>query len=281
LCIVAAAVLWSSSGLFAKAPIFDDWPLESRGILLAFWRAMFAGVLLIPAVRRPKWDRKLIPLCIAFTAMNVTYLSAMTETTAANAIWLQSTAPWWVLLVGVCVLGEPFPRSERVPLLVGGAGLAIILWFELQGQGRLGVLCGLASGLAYSGVVLSLRALRGLDTVWIVAVAHLVTAAVIFPYVLYLDTWPTRGQLPVLAGFGLFQKALPYVLFARGLRTVGSQEATVIGLLEPILLPLWVYLAWDEIPAPWTFVGGGMILAGLVLRYGVPLVRGRWRGVRG
>src|SRR5262245_497211 len=103
LCVVAAAVLWSSSGLFAKAPIFDDWPIESRGVLLAFWRATFAGLLLIPAVRRPKWDRKLIPLCIAFTAMNVTYLSAMTETTAANAIWLQSTAPWWVFLVGVLV----------------------------------------------------------------------------------------------------------------------------------------------------------------------------------
>jgi len=277
LLVAVAAILWSSSGLFAKATTFAVWPVDSRGILLAFWRAAFAGLLLLPAVRRPQWDVRLVPLCAAFAVMNVTYLSAMTLTTAANAIWLQSTAPWWVLLVGVLVLGEAFPRSDKVPLLVGGLGLAIILWFELQGQGRTGILCGLVSGFSYAGVVLSLRALRGLDTVWIVAVAHLVTAALIFPVVVYLDTWPTMRQLPVLAGFGVLQMALPYVLFARGLRSITSQEATVIGLLEPVLLPVWVYLAWDEVPAPWTIVGGGLILAGLVLRYGVPWWRGRSR----
>ena len=275
LSVALAAVMWSSSGLFAKATTFEVWPVEDRGVLLAFWRAAFAGLLLLPAVRRPKCDIKLVPLCVAFAVMNVTYLSAMTLTTAANAIWLQSTAPWWVFLVGVFVLGQRFARSERLPLVVGGLGLAVILWFEVRGQARAGVLCGLVSGFSYAGVVLSLRALRGLDTVWIVAVAHLVTAFVIFPYVAYLNIWPTMVQLPVLAGFGLFQMALPYVLFARGLRAITSQEATVIGLLEPILLPVWVYLAWDEVPAPWTLVGGGLILTGLILRYGVPLLRGR------
>ena len=68
---------------------------------------------------------------------------------------------------------------------------------------------------------------------------------------------------------------LPYVFFARGLKSVTSQEATGIGLLEPLLLPVWVYLAWSETPAPWTLVGGGLILASLVLRYGVPLLRKR------
>ncbi|REK18179.1 MAG: DMT family transporter [Planctomycetota bacterium] len=275
LLVALAAVMWSTSGLFAKATMFEVWAPEDRGILLAFWRAAFAGVLLLPAVRRPRWDVKLIPLCLAFTLMNVTYLSAMSLTTAANSIWLQSTAPWWVLLVGVLVLGEPFPRSERLPLVIGGLGLAIILGFEVQGQARAGVLCGLVSGFAYASVVLCLRALRALDTVWIVAVAHLVTAVLIFPYVAYLNVWPTPMQLPVLAGFGLIQMALPYVCFARGLRSITSQEATVIGLLEPILLPVWVYLAWNEVPAPWTIVGGGLILTGLVLRYGIPLLRRR------
>jgi drug/metabolite transporter (DMT)-like permease len=276
--IALAAIMWSSSGLFAKAETFDVWPADSRGVILAFWRAAFAGLLLLPGVRKPQWDIKLIPLCAAFAVMNVTYLSAMTLTTAANAIWLQSTAPWWVLLVGVLFLGEPFPRGERLPLAIGGLGLAVILWFEVQGQDRAGVVCGLISGFTYAGVVLSLRALRGLDTVWIVAVAHLVTAACIFPYVAWLDIWPTTSQLPVLAGFGMLQMALPYVFFARGLRTVTSQEATVIGLLEPILLPVWVYLAWDEVPAPWTVIGGALILVGLVLRYGVPLWRNRRPG---
>lgn len=273
--VALAAVMWSSSGLFVKATIFEGWPPEMRGLLLAFWRALFAGVLLLPAVRRPQWDARLVPLCLAFAVMNVMYLSAMTLTTAANAIWLQSTAPWWVLFVGVVVLGGPFPRSERIPLVVGGLGMAVILWFELAGQARAGVACGLVSGLAYACVVLSLRALRGLETVWIVAVAHLVTAVAILPYVIWANVWPTPLQTSVLAGFGLFQMALPYVFFARGLRSITSQEATGIGLLEPILLPVWVYLAWGEAPAPWTLVGGGLILAGLVARYAAPQLAAR------
>ena len=273
--VALAAIMWSSSGLFAKATTFEVWPPESRGLLLAFWRAAFAGMLLLPAVRKPKWDARLVPLCFAFLVMNITYLSAMSLTTAANAIWLQSTAPWWVFLVGVLLLGEPFPADQRLPLVLGGIGLAIILAFELQGQAQGGVLCGLVSGFSYAGVVLSLRALRGLDTVWIVSLALLVTAAALLPYVIYKNAWPSLGQLPVLAGFGFFQMALPYVFFARGLRAITSQEATVIGLLEPILLPIWVFLVWDELPAPWTLVGGGLILAALVLRYAVPWLRAR------
>ncbi len=265
--IAAAAVMWSSSGLFAKSPLFEVWPPETRGVLLAFWRALFAGLLLLPAVRRAKWDAGLIPLCVTFALMNVTYLSAMTLTTAANAIWLQSTAPWWVFLLGVVVLRQPFARRERVPLVIGGLGMAIILTFEVQGQAQAGVLCGLVSGLAYAGVVLCLRALRGHDAVWLVVVAHLTTAVAMLPYVAYLDAWPSAAQLPVLAAFGLFQMALPYVFFARGLRSISSQEATGIGLLEPLLLPLWVYLAWSEAPTPWTLVGGALILASLLLRY--------------
>ena len=110
--VVVAAVLWSSSGLFAKAPTFADWPADQRGVLLAFWRALFAGLLLLPFVRRPRWDMRLVPLCLTFAAMNLAYLSAMTLTTAANAIWLQSTAPWWVFLVGVVVLRQPFARAS-------------------------------------------------------------------------------------------------------------------------------------------------------------------------
>jgi drug/metabolite transporter (DMT)-like permease len=265
--VLLAAVMWSSSGLFAKASIFADWPIESRGLLLAFWRAAFAGVLLLPAVRKPQWNVRLIPLCAAFALMNVMYLSSMTLTTAANAIWLQSTAPWWVFLCGVLVLRQGVPRPERISLLVGGLGMSIILWFELQGQAQAGVLCGLVSGAAYAAVVMALRSLRGMETVWIVAVAHLATAAMIFPYMVYRGIWPSLLQLPVLAGFGFFQMALPYVFFARGLRSITSQEATAIGLLEPILLPVWVYLAWGELPAWWTFIGAVFILAGLVLRY--------------
>lgn len=275
LLVLAAVLLWSTSGLFARSGAFDVWPEGERGALLAFWRALFAGGLLVPFVRRPRLSRAMLPMTASFALMNATYLSALTLTSAANAIWLQSMAPLWVFAVGVMVLGEPFHRRDLLPLLCGLAGIGVILFFEIgqatrsdsNGSPPWGIVLGLVAGVSYAGVVLSLRRLRTEDSAWLVALNHLVAAAAMLPYVLYLDRWPTLAQLPVLAAFGVVQMGLPYVLFARSLRHITSQEATLIGLLEPLLMPLWVLLFVGERPAPWTLAGGGLILAGLVVRY--------------
>src|SRR5262245_43013048 len=97
LLVLAAAVMWSTSGFFVKAPYLAGWP----GPVLAFWRSAFACVVLWPMVRRPTWSWKLLPAAATFVAMNYTYLTAMAKGSAANAIWLQCTAPVWVLFVGV------------------------------------------------------------------------------------------------------------------------------------------------------------------------------------
>ena len=267
LLVVAAAVLWSSCGLFVKMPIFDAWPAGERGIVLAFWRALFAASLLAPMVRRPRWRPALLPLGLIFAAMSATYLAAMSLTTAANAIWLQSTAPWWVFCIGVLLLRERVARRDLVPLAFGVLGVGVILAFELRGQARLGVVFGLLAGLCYAGVVLLLRRLRAESTVWVVTVCHASTAALLLPWAVWLGVWPTGWQWLALVAFGGLQIALPYVLLARALRTISSQEAMGIALLEPVLTPLWSFAVRGEVPAVWTIVGAGLILTGLVLRY--------------
>lgn len=265
--ILAAAVLWSSSGLFAKAPIFEDWPAGERGPLLAFWRALFAGLLLAPLVRRPQWRWRMVPMTVSFTGMNATYLMAMTLTTAANAIWLQSTAPLWVFLLAWLLGQGGADRRDLVPLVAGMLGVGTILYFELARDAHLGIACGLVAGACYAGVVLSMRSLRAEDSTWLVVLNHLVAAGLLLPYVAYLGRWPSGTQLAVLAAFGLVQMGLPYVCFARGLRALTSQEAALVALCEPVLVPIWVLLAWGERPAPWTLAGGALIVGGLAWRY--------------
>ncbi len=267
LAMVAAAVMWSSSGLFAKMPLFDDWPPGWQGAMLAFWRSVFATTVLVPAIRRPRWNRYLVPLTVCFTLMNILYLTSMTRTTAANAIWLQSTAPWWVFLLGVFVLREPIARRDLVPLVFAVFGVGAILAFEVQGQAKFGVFCGLASGVAYAGVVLLMRQVRAENPGWIVALNHAVAALVLLPWILYLNRWPSPAQLAVLAVFGAFQMGIPYLLLLRALRSISSHEAVAIGLIEPVLVPFWAFLARGEQPAWWTILGAVMILVGLLLRY--------------
>ena len=272
LLIIGAALLWSSSGFFAKNPAFDSWPQHQRGLLLAFWRALFAGLLILPAVRRLSWKIKMAPMVACFAAMNATYLSAMVLTTAANAIWLQSTAPWWIFAIGCLALRQPLNRADLITLVPGGIGAGLILYHEIGGQAQIGILCGLASAVSFAGVVMFLRALRREDSAWLVSVNHLVTAALLIPFVITLGTFPTGIQWPLLIGFGFLQMALPYTLFARGLRSVSSLEASAIALLEPVLTPLWAYLVRGEVPAWWTIAGAALILLGLVIRYAAPLL---------
>jgi drug/metabolite transporter (DMT)-like permease len=272
LLVVTAAVMWSTSGLFAKAPLFVDWPPQQRGILLAFWRALFATLVLLPFVRKPRWHFALIPMVLAFAAMNYTFLSALTLTTAANAIWLQHTAPAWVFVIGVVFFRETVHSRDWVLLVCGVLGVGSILFFEIQGEQMAGIVFGLLSGLTYAGVILSIRQLRNMQAAWLIALNHLVTAGLFFPYVVHQGIWPSGPQLATLAGFGILQMGIPYVLFARGLRFVSGHEASGIALLEPLLVPLWVFLAWHNAaayqpPRWWTFCGGGLILMGLVMRY--------------
>jgi DME family drug/metabolite transporter len=269
--VVVAALMWSTSGLFAKAPLFD-WEKSDRGLILAFWRAAFAALVLLPVIRRPKWDLRLVPMTICFTVMCVTYLTAMTRTTAANAIWLQATSPWWAFLLAVLIFHEPVARRDLVPLGFGVLGVGTILLFELgihtegHAPDKVGVLCGLGAGVSYACVVLLMRRLRDQTSAWLIALNHLVATLLLLPWVLRAGFRPRPDQLAVLAGFGIFQMAIPYVLVCRALRTISPQEAIGICLIEPVLTPVWVLL-WGEVPAVWTVAGAVLILIGLVLRY--------------
>lgn len=271
--VIAAALLWSTSGLFAKAPIWEPWPEPVRGPLFAFWRAVFAALVLIPLVRRPRWHPGLVPLAGCFTLMNLTYLSAMALTTAANAIWLQYIAPWWVFLFAYLILHELPERRDAVSLVCALAGVGLILRFEFTQStpagtlNQLGVLCGVASGITFAAVLVLMRLLRSEDAAWLVALNHAVVAIALLPWVLQLDYRPSLAQTLLLAAFGVVQMAVPYTLMIRALRSVGSQEAVILSLIEPVLTPLWVLLAWGEQPAWWTVAGGLLIFAGLLIRY--------------
>ncbi len=266
--VLAAAVLWSTGGFFAKAPDFLAW----SGGSLAFWRALFACLVLLPLVRGARFSMRLAPMVIAFATMNYFFLNAMKQTEASNAIWLQNTAPIWVLLFNAFVLREPIHRRDWMMLAFGTFGIGTILAFELRSADPMGVVYGVISAFTYAGVVVSLRSLRDENPIWLIAVNHMVTAVVLAPIAVGEHAWPEGRQWILLFMFGVIQMGCPYVLFAQSLKTTPSHEASAITLLEPVLTPVWVFLAWRshpsyESPQWWTFLGGGLILFGLAARF--------------
>lgn len=269
LLVVTAALLWSTSGLFVKGGPLAELPPAERGPLLACYRAVFAAVFLLPFVRfrTVRWRPALLPMTLAFAAMNGLYVTALTRTTAAAAIFLQYTSAVWAFLLGVVLLKEPVDRANVVALVSAVGGIVCIVAGDWTGPHFAGNLIALASGLCYAGVVVGLRYLRDEDAAWLVFVNHALAGLVLLPWALHLELPLTGRQWTAAAAFGVLQMALPYVLFARGVRTVTAQEAALIPLIEPILNPLWVALVWKESVPAATLVGGALIVGGLAVRY--------------
>lgn len=264
--VITAALMWSTSGLFVKAKLFDDWTPAQQGPLLAFWRSLFAAVILIPLIRRPRWNPLLPVLGGVFSVMCLVYMVAIVMTTATCAIWLQATAPWWVFLISVFALHQAIDRRDLITLPIALIGIVFILTFEARGENFIGVLAGLASGITFGGVLMMLRKLNRMDGAWLIVICHGSTAAVLLPVMLWIGIWPSPLQLGILLAFGAIQMGIPYVLLARGFRSIHATEAAILLLIEPITMPYWVYLAYAEVPDWWTVTGAALIFAALLLR---------------
>jgi drug/metabolite transporter, DME family len=283
--VLAAALLWSTSGAFTKVltqntvfglnePRIEGFAVqgfaEPLPLQIAFYRAVFAGLLLVPSLKLRSLTVRgsMIVMGIFFVIMNVTFLSAMALGTAANAILLQYSAPLWVYLAGILWLGEKPQARSTIAMWLGMAGIGIIVaggWHE----GELPVMAlGLISGVAYGGVLVCIRLLRDVSAPWLTVWNHLWGALALLPIVAFL-TPPTASQLFVLIAYGTLQMGFPYWMLAKGLRSISPQEAGTITLLEPLLNPVWAYLVSPETETPNTFtlIGGSVILATLAWRY--------------
>lgn len=278
-------MLWSMSGFFAKAPWFDQWPPESRGVLLAFFRSLFALLILVPTIRRPEFRPAMIPMTICFATMVWSFMSAMVYIPAANVIWLQYLSPAWVLLGAVWILKERVTRADVRMFLFCIAGVALILAMELRDGGQLyATLLAVLSGITFAGVVLCIRSMADVDSAWLITLNHGATVLMLLPWAWSSHQTIDATAYVALAAFGVFQMSIPYILFAKGLRYINSAEGSMLILIEPILVPIWVYLAWHHHPsyAPptwYTLAGGGFIFVGLVQRY-LPAVVRTMRRVR-
>ena len=270
--IVLAAVLWSTSALFARAPVMSQWPSSQRGMVLAFWRALFALAFVVPLVRSVCWRWAMLPMATCFVLMNGTYLSALVMGPPENAIWLQNLSPLWVALLSGWWLREPLRGGDRRMLAWCTAGVLLILVMELRGASGwidgLAAFLAILSGMFYAGVILCLRHLRDCDSAWMATINLTATSLCFLPFALVASS-PTGDAWPYLIAFGMLQLGAPYWCFAQGLKTVPGPLAAILTLLEPLLLPIWVYLAWGgnadyQPPSWWTLIGGLFILLGLL-----------------
>lgn len=281
LALVSAGVLWSLGGVFIKLLTQNPvWHSSAWGI--TFYRSLFAALCLAPLLRErtlPK-GRDCAVAILFYTLLLALYVASTQGTTAANAIFLQYTAPIYALILGPWLCDEPFRRADAGALAVAMVGIGVLFFGNFQGGEQGPLLMGAGSGLMFGFFLLWLRRMRYADPIAVTAVNNAGVAVLsgaallvvrpaelgLIPRALFAD-WSLLPVALLLALMGCVQIAAPYVLFSYGLKRVPSVEGSLLALVEPLLNPVWVLLFVGERPTPATLLGGALIIAALASRY--------------
>src|SRR6267143_2052809 len=260
--VLAAAILWSTGGLFIK------WVTLS-GLELSFGRSLLAAITVAIFTRREGFGLNTVTALasVLYAALLLLFVLATKQTTAANAIFLQYTAPVYLLIFEPLFYKEKFRSRDLIVVIACVAGMSLFFVGKLRPQDVSGNLLALASGLCFACYFLLLRhsTSRAVNRASSVVYGNLLLVLVAAPAGLRaIPEMNMHDALSVLY-LGVVQIGLAYTLFtvamARGVR---SLDAGIVGYVEPVLNPVWVYLVLGERPGSWALIGGAIIVIAVV-----------------
>lgn len=228
-----------------------------------------ALLIAVPSARRGfGWKPALVGVAYAVTL--VAFVLANRLTTSANAIYLQSTAPLYLLLLGPWLLRERISMRDFPVLAAVLVGLVLVLLGEdapsvTAPDPVRGNLLGILSGVAYATMLVGLRWLgRDDDTkgsaVSAVVLGNLIACVAVLPWAFPVDDIPTLSW-GVILYLGVFQIGVAYLLVTSGLRRVPALDASLLLLVETALNPVWSWWLLAERPSAFALAGGGVIIA--------------------
>jgi drug/metabolite transporter, DME family len=262
-----ATILFSTGGAAIKIAVFS-------GMQVSVARSGIAALALLAFTRgRIQWSWPVVGIGVLYAATVTLFVNATKLTTAANAIFLQSTAPLYIVLLGPLLLGERIRRRDLVYLGVVAAGL--ILCFAAQPAATAtapdpatGNLLGIVCSLCWAGTLMALRwAERGdAGTGMSAVIAGNLIACVAGLAFAFPMPDATAGEWGTLVYLGVVQIGIAYVFLTRAFRRLSAFEMSLLLLLEPVLNPIWTWLVRGEEPGPWVIVGGALIVAGTALK---------------
>ncbi|MDQ3622813.1 MAG: DMT family transporter [Verrucomicrobiota bacterium] len=263
--LLLTALLWSLGGVLIKSVEWN--PMAIAGV-----RSAIAVPLVLLCLGRPRWPFSPAQIggAIAYAATVILFVAATRMTTAANAIFLQYTAPIYVACCSGWLLGEPARRRDWVIISIALAGIGLFFLDHLTFAGLWGNVLALGSGAAFAGVALFLRREKSGSPMVVILLGNVLAALIGLPFA--FTSPPLSGSWLPLLLMGILQLGLPYVLYATAIKHVKALEATLITFLEPVLNPLWVMLVVGERPGAWAFAGGALVLGAVAVR-GVLMVR--------
>lgn len=264
LLVLGAAILWSTGGLFIKAT-------NLSAFSLSFGRSLLAAIIIAIFTRREGFGLNAVSALtsVLYAALLILFVVSTKLTTAANAIFLQYTAPVYVLILEPIFYKEKFRSRDFVTVAACLAGMSLFFIGKLRPQDVSGNLFALASGVCFALFFLLLRhsKARQVNRASSAIYGNLIVVLVCAPaFFSAMRTGIGAMDFAAVAYLGIVQIGFAYLLFTLAMaRGVRSLDAGIIGYVEPVLNPIWVFLFLGERPSGWAIIGGTIIIASVMV----------------
>jgi drug/metabolite transporter (DMT)-like permease len=260
LAVFLTAILWSSGGLFIKL-------ISLNAMQLSFFRCLIAAIVFALLFRK-----KLL-VVNGFTFINAafyaivlsTFVIATKTTTAANAIFLQSTAPIYVLIFEPIINKTKQQRINVITIAVCFIGMIFFFLGEISPGHLEGNLIALLSGIMFAAFFLGMRKNGKEFQQSSIFYGNILVSIICIPFLFDMKQL-SFDDIWMVTFLGVFQIAFAYALFSYGLKRILAVEASIISMFEPVLNPVWVLIGYGEMPSFFAAIGGGIIIVAVFVK---------------
>ncbi len=267
--VLLAVLLWSTGGVFIKLTTLDAFAVNAG-------RSFFAAITVAVFTYKKglKLDKFTLLTSFLYAGTLTCFVYANKNTTAANAIFLQYTAPIYILILAPFILKEKFRVDDLITVVICLMGMSLFFLEPQNAENKLaanvfwGNVAALVSGLFFGLYFILLRHPRSLQKNPALSVFYGNILIVLLMLPLIFSNPPAQinsNDILAILFLGIFQIGIAYVLFTNGIAGgVRSLDASIIGFIEPLLNPIWVFLIIGERPSIWAIVGGAVIIAAVI-----------------
>ena len=260
LLMVITAAMWSLGGIFIKLISWN--PFLIAGVRSGISGSIMA-LYMAATQTRFKLNRYSLLAGMGLGCSATLFTIANKLTTAANAIVLQYTAPIFILLISAVFFKEKMQKQDILVVCITMGGMVLFFLDQLSPGNLLGNVLGILAGVTLGQMFVMVG--RGGDDdatrMSGILIAHMITLMIGVPVGLPQTEEVAAIEILYVIILGVFQLGIPYVLYGIASRDCPPLACSLIGMLEPLLNPVWVAIFIGEVPGPFALAGAVIIIA--------------------
>ncbi|RED53915.1 DMT family transporter [Aestuariispira insulae] len=263
-------LILTPDSLLIRLVNLDPWSTSFwRGILMGLSLLAWSGLQYRSGVfaKYRAIGRSGLIISLLYATSSLCFVWSITNTTVANTLIIIATAPMFAALLSWLVLKETVSRATLIAIASAFVGILIVIGEDLGGGHMVGDLFALGTAIAMAAVFTMIRRSKNVDMVPATSLSGFLVAAIMFPLMIgqagSFDYPPQQwGYILVM---GILVQAIPFGMLTIGPRYIPAPEVSLLLLLETVLGPFWVWLVLTEEPGGNALVGGGIVIATLLI----------------